>query len=216
MVELRALLGEKDLGWQPTESQLVQFERLVEELLRWNQRRNLTAITARDEVIEKHLYDSLTLLPVVGSAQNLLDLGSGAGFPALPLKIACPGLAVVSVDAVAKKIAFQRHAARSLGLEGFSARHARAEELSSLPELRGAFELVTARALGNLDLLVALASPFLAPGGRLVAMKGPEGRDELNACRDRLLAEGWQVDCRDLVLPRSCAVRVLLELTYKS
>ena len=85
------------------------MERLVDEMLRWNRSRNLTAITDRDEVLEKHLVDSLTLLPFARQAKRLLDIGSGAGFPALPLKIVCPELAVVSVDAVGKKIDFQRH-----------------------------------------------------------------------------------------------------------
>ena len=83
------------------------LERLTDELLRWNRSRNLTAIVDRDEALEKHLVDSLTLLPFARQSTRLLDIGSGAGFPALPLKISCPELDVVSVDAVGKKIDFQ-------------------------------------------------------------------------------------------------------------
>ncbi|MDH3998849.1 MAG: 16S rRNA (guanine(527)-N(7))-methyltransferase RsmG, partial [Desulfuromonadales bacterium] len=126
---------------------LSQLERLTDELLRWNQRHNLTAITERVEVLEKHLFDSLTLLPFIGGNDTLLDIGSGAGFPALPLKIVCQQLEVVSVDAVSKKIAFQKHIARSLGLSGFTALHERIEKLTLNPDYCEHFSLVTARTL---------------------------------------------------------------------
>lgn len=209
--DLTLLLRAGVLNWQPAAPQIAQLELLVDELLRWNQRRNLTAITARAEIYEKHLYDSLTLLPLIGSARRLLDIGSGAGFPGLVLKVACPELEVVSVDAAAKKVAFQRHAARKLGLSGFTALHARAETLPDHSEVGGGFDLVTARALGSLELLVALAGPCLAPDGRLVAMKGPDWREELDAGRDELTNAGWTVRSHELELPVSRAGRCLLE-----
>ena len=128
---------------------LEQLEWLGQELLRWNRTHNLTAITDPIEVCEKHLADSLTLLPLLGNARRLLDLGSGAGFPALPVKIVCPDLEVVSVDAVGKKVAFQRHVARTLKLSGFTAVHGRAEDLPGTPPCGSGFDLVTARALGS-------------------------------------------------------------------
>ena len=97
------------LGLEVSLETVSRLEQLVDELLRWNRRRNLTAITSHQEVLEKLLVDSLALLPFLRCPGRLLDLGSGAGFPALPLKITCPALEVVSVDAAAKKIAFQRH-----------------------------------------------------------------------------------------------------------
>ena len=188
------------------------LERLVDELLRWNQRRNLTAITDRDQVTEKHLVDSLTLLPFASQSGRLLDIGSGAGFPALPLKIVCPELEVVSVDAVGKKVDFQRHIARSLGLKGFVAHHERVEALVEREGYRKGFDLITARALCSLDEFVVLAEPFLAPGGRLVAMKGPEGKREFSEQRDLLKNGGWTVDLHLLTLPVSGAERCLIEL----
>ena len=188
------------------------LNRLVEELLRWNPRRNLTAITDRDEVQEKHLIDSLTLLPFARQATRLLDIGSGAGFPALPLKIACPELEVVSVDAVGKKVDFQRHVVRTLGLHGFTALHERVERLVDHQDYRAGFNLVTARALCSLDELAVLAEPFLAPGGRLVAMKGPEGSRELSEQHDLLRQSGWSVSLHSLNLPVSGAERCLVEL----
>ena len=191
---------------------LVQLELLVDELLRWTKRRNLTAIIDRDEVLEKHLVDSLTMLPFARTAGRLLDMGSGAGFPALPLKIVCPALEVVSVDAVGKKIDFQKHVARKLGLPSFTGLHARIKDLQGEDNYRAGFDLVTARALTSLEDLVAMAEPFLAPGGRLVAMKGPEGEQEYSASRNRLCESGWSLALHRLVLPRSGAQRCLIEL----
>jgi 16S rRNA (guanine527-N7)-methyltransferase len=192
---------------------IVQLELLVDELLRWTKRRNLTAITDRDEVLEKHLVDSLTMLPFARSAGRLLDIGSGAGFPALPLKIACPALAVVSVDAVGKKIDFQKHVARKLGLPTFIGLHARIQDLQGVESYRAGFDLVTARALTSLEDLIAMAEPFLAPGGRLVAMKGPEGEQEFLAYQNHVGESGWSLALHRLVLPRSGAQRCLIELS---
>ena len=193
---------------------LAQLELLVDELLRWTKRRNLTAITDRDEVLEKHLVDSLTMLPFARTAGRLLDMGSGAGFPALPLKIVCPALEVVSVDAVGKKIDFQKHVARKLGLSSFTGLHARIQNLQEEENYRAGFDLVTARALTSLEDLVAMAEPFLEPGGRLVAMKGPEGEQEFSAYRNRLSESGWSIALHRLVLPRSGAQRCLIELAH--
>ncbi len=195
------------------QEELGLLELLVDELLRWTKRRNLTAITERNEVFEKHLVDSLTLLPFARQARRLLDIGSGAGFPALPLKIVCSELDVVSVDAVGKKIDFQKHVARKLGLKSFSGVHARIQDLQAVAEYRAGFDLVTARALTSLHDLVAMAEPFLASGGRLIAMKGPEGEQEFSEYQERLLAAGWHPVLHHLVLPRSKAHRCLIELS---
>jgi 16S rRNA (guanine527-N7)-methyltransferase len=194
---------------------LERLEWLGQELLRWNRTHNLTAITDPAEVREKHLADSLTLLPLLSGTEKLLDLGSGAGFPALPLKLACPALKVVSVDAVGKKIAFQRHVARTLQLEGFTAVHGRAEDLPGSPLGAAGFDVVTARALGSLPLLARLAAPCLVPGGRLIAMKGAEGAVELAAAQAELAALGYTSSAmRSLQLPVSAAERCLIVLEW--
>lgn len=197
-----------------TEAQLLRY---LDELLRWNQSINLTAIDDRDEAIEKHLADSLTLLPMLGSAQRLLDMGSGAGLPGLALKIARPGLHLTSVDAVAKKISFQRHVTRLLGLSGVEALHGRLEELGKRGELVGKFDLVTARAFSSLTECARLARPFLLPGGRLLAMKGPEGEEEVRSAALELLGLGYEAPrVVALQLPKSRAKRLLIELTSGS
>lgn len=197
------------LGLHVAPESLPLLERLADELLRWNPSRNLTAIVDREEVLEKHLVDSLTLLPFARQSTHLLDIGSGAGFPALPLKIVCPGLEVVSVEAVGKKIDFQRHVVRTLRLEGFTALHQRVETLAGYPAY---FDLVTARALCSLGELIDLAEPFLKRGGRLVAMKGPEGNREFLVLQDMLKEEGWTAFLHNLKLPDSGAERCLIEL----
>ena len=217
------LLSLAELGLEVAPEAVVTLERLADELQRWNRRRNLTAITGREEILEKHLLDSLTLLPLIKSPSRLLDIGSGAGFPALPLKIARPDLEVVSVDAVGKKIDFQRHIARVFGLEKFTALHERTESLVDHADYRQGFETVTARALCSLDELlarddpenhVAMAKPFLAPGGRLLAMKGPGGSDEIDALGGPSQGSGRVVTVHRLKLPVSGALRCLIEIEY--
>lgn len=187
--------------------------RLLAELLRWNRTHNLTAITDPVEGIEKHLVDSLTLLPLLNGDERMLDVGSGGGFPGLPLKIACPGLFVVSVDSVAKKIKFQRHAARLLGLRGFEPLHARAESLPERPGYAGSFDVVVSRAFASLPVFAALALPLLQSEGRILAMKGAEGERELAEAKSELAALGLVcTELRQLRLPASGALRSLLVL----
>ena len=145
--------------------------RYKDELLRWNTRVNLTAITSPEEVAEKHFLDSVAVLPEVAGARSLLDVGAGAGFPGLPLKLAVQGLDVTLVDAVAKKVGFLKHVAAQLQLSGVRAVHGRAEgrrEAEGLP----AVERVIARAFTDLESWLALAPAYLAEGGRVVAMLG--------------------------------------------
>jgi 16S rRNA (guanine527-N7)-methyltransferase len=152
--------------------------KFLDELLRWNRSINLTAVRDTRAAVEKHLVDSLTLLPLLEGGETLLDLGSGGGLPCIPLKIALPGLRVVSVEVIGKKAAFQRHAARTLELRDFEVRQARAENLPA-EGLDSKFEIVVSRAFSSLGDFVSLALPCLAPGGRIVAMKGPEGESEV-------------------------------------
>lgn len=209
-MDLLSQLDVLGLDFDPTLT--TSLERLVDELIRWNTRRNLTAINDRAEIIEKHLVDSLTLLPFARESKRMLDLGSGAGFPALPIKIACPLLPVVAVDSVGKKIDFHRHIARLLHLVDYNAVASRIETLAEDVDFRNGFDLVTARALSSLEQVVSLAEPFLLPGGRVVAMKGPEGRLEAAEWQSSLLAARWSIRLVELSLPVSRSERCLIEL----
>nr|WP_233582634.1 16S rRNA (guanine(527)-N(7))-methyltransferase RsmG [Corallococcus sp. CA053C] len=158
-----------------------RLQRLMAELLKWNAKVNLTAITAPEEVLEKHFLDSLAVLPEVTGATTLLDLGAGAGFPGLPLKLVLPTLGVTLVDAVGKKVAFIKAAAASLGLTGVRGLHARAE---GKPETEGIprAQVLIARAFMDLPDWLALAPAYVEEGGRVVAMLGKAQPDtELQA-----------------------------------
>lgn len=197
-----------------------QEERLLaflDELLRWNQSINLTAITDRQEALVKHLVDSLTLLPYLRGDETLLDMGSGGGLPGLPLKMVLPGLNLTSVDAVAKKISFQKHIIRTFALSGAVARHGRLEALGKEAALSSHFDLVVARAFASLPDCVRLARPFLRSGGSLIAMKGPEGEKELLAAEELIASAGFSLQSLDrLDLPGGNGERTLIGLKLLS
>jgi 16S rRNA (guanine527-N7)-methyltransferase len=189
---------------------LLQLIRFRDELLRWNRRINLTAITDPLEALEKHLVDSLTLLPLMETGETLLDIGSGGGFPSIPLKIARPDWKIWSVDSGGKKIIFQKHIINTLGLSGYTPLHVRAERLPDIKGLPG-FDLITCRAFASLATTLRLAAPILAEKGAVVIMKGPEGETELADYVTDETSRLWI--CREMVrlrLPLSGAARILL------
>jgi len=202
--------GANELGLVITpecERRLLGF---LEELQRWGKRINLTAIRDPREGVEKHLLDALLLVPLLRGDERLLDIGSGAGLPGIPLKIVLPKLQLISVEAAEKKVLFQRHALRLLGLEA-RVEHVRVEALGERDGFRHAFEVITARAFSSLDQLVAYGAPLLAPHGRIIAMKGPEGAREWREAR--VAREGWCCTRLERVtLPFSGAQRQLLEI----
>ena len=181
-----------------------------DELLRWNKKINLTAITDPFSTLEKHLVDSLALLPYLSQKGTLLDMGSGGGFPSIPLKIARPALAIWSVDAVAKKISFQKHVVRTLKLPNFTALHARLEDLpqhSTLPS----FDWIVSRAFSSLQDMLSLAEPLLALNGQVIAMKGAGGLDELADSEKIIKEAGFEcLKTEQMQLPQSKARRSLL------
>ncbi|HEY1350944.1 MAG TPA: 16S rRNA (guanine(527)-N(7))-methyltransferase RsmG [Ktedonobacteraceae bacterium] len=148
---------------------LSQLLQLRQELLDWNTRVNLTAITDPREVLLKHVLDSLALLDLYQCERaRVLDIGAGAGFPGLPLKIARPQWEVVLLEATGKKVQFQRHVIQLLDLHHVEAIHGRAEELAHRVEYRASFDLVTARAVAALPVLLEYAAPFCRNGGRIL------------------------------------------------
>lgn len=206
----------RDLDIHVDQETVSKFEYLANELIRWNQRRNLTGINHREEILEKHFVDSLALLPYVNPKSRLLDLGSGAGFPALPLKIACPSLEVVSVESVGKKVDFQQHIRRFLRLSGFTAVHARLESLIKLPEYSKQFDAVTARAVSVLPELFLMAHPFLREQGQLLAMKGPHCEEEIEELRKVLDTHVWSIEKHFVTLPKEKAKRCLVIVKKKT
>ncbi len=191
-----------------SQSDLEKYLLLVDELLLWNKKVNLTAITDPQEAIEKHIVDSLTLCPYINKCGILLDIGSGAGFPSLPLKIFCSDMQVFSVEASRKKVYFQRNTARKLGLEGIRILHCRAENLKTeIPDVPR-FDVIVSRAVAPVQNFLKLAVPYLAESGKIIAMKGPGGEDEVD---DAQKMEGLALkEVHSLCLPKSGSSRKLL------
>lgn len=176
--------GADELGIDISSEQLESFTIYANELRKWNRKINLTSITLPEEIAIKHFVDSLALSKYQEMHGNLLDIGSGGGFPAIPIKIKFPDIRVVSVDAVEKKIHFQRHVARTLGLTGFTALHCRVENLSL--EYEGAFSCIVSRAFAEITEFVKHACPLLEENGVIVAMKGRDGRREAEEATEAL------------------------------
>jgi 16S rRNA (guanine527-N7)-methyltransferase len=177
------LRGIKRLGFDLGKEQILLFQRYFQELLDWNARINLTAITDRREIQVRHFLDSLTVSLVIPrdvlANGTLMDVGSGAGFPGLPLKILWPGLQVTLVESVGKKAAFLRHLTDILNLEGVHVCNERAETLAHDALMRETFDVVVSRAVGDLSVLAELGLPFCKLGGRMVAQKKSGIDDEI-------------------------------------
>jgi 16S rRNA (guanine527-N7)-methyltransferase len=177
----------KEMNLSLTEGQIRQFATYSAFLLETNQQMNLTAITEVEEVYRKHFLDSLSLARLPGlRAQTLLDVGSGAGFPSLPLKICFPELKVTIIDATQKRIGFLQSLVEKLGLEGVELIHGRAEDF----QRRHAFDIVTARAVANLSVLSELCIPFAKVGGLFIAMKALGAEAEVEASQKAILLLG--------------------------
>lgn len=174
--------GEK-LGVRVTQSQMELLAAHAAELLRWNRKTNLTAITDSEELAVKHILDSLAVLSELPLNARLLDIGSGGGFPGLVVKILRPDLSVTLIDAVRKKAGFLSHTIRMLGLSGVSALHVRAETLATEAQHQREFDVIVCRALCDLYTFVGMALPLLAPGGKLIAYKGRRSEIETELAR---------------------------------
>jgi 16S rRNA (guanine527-N7)-methyltransferase len=162
------------------ENHAAAFLRYRQELLDWNTRINLTAITDPEEVCIKHFLDSLSLLQVYDKPNtHLLDIGSGAGFPGLPLKIVRPEWHVTLLEATGKKTLFLRHMIEVLQLKNIEVIHGRAEELAHKSAYRATFDLVTARAVASLSALLETSAPYTRTGGRIVLPKKGDLEDEI-------------------------------------
>jgi len=159
---------------------LAKLELYMDLLLYWNEKMNLTAITDKEEIIIKHFLDSLILLKFEGlEGKKLIDIGTGAGFPGLALKIAQNSLSVTFMDSLKKRIDFLEEVISKLGLESVEAYHSRAEDLGHGDSFREVFDIATSRAVARLNILCEYALPYVKTGGIFVAYKGPEYEEEL-------------------------------------
>lgn len=167
------------------------FQRYMELLLEWNEKMNLTAITAPEEIVEKHFIDSLTLFSVcqVKQGAKVADVGTGAGFPGIPLKILRPDLRLTLLDGLNKRLVFLAEVCDTLGLSCTRV-HKRAEEAGLDPTVREGFDLVVARAVAPLPVLCEYCIPLVKMKGHFVAMKGPGVKEELEASQNALAVLG--------------------------
>jgi 16S rRNA (guanine527-N7)-methyltransferase len=171
----------REKGITLSEKQLNQFEMYFETLVEWNEKMNLTAITDKAEVYLKHFYDSITASFYFDFTKpfHLCDVGAGAGFPSIPLKIVFPHIEVTIVDSLNKRISFLNHLANELKLENVHFIHDRAETFGVNPAFRESFDVVTARAVARMSVLSELCLPLVKVGGHFIAMKAAHANDEL-------------------------------------
>lgn len=210
-------------NWQIdlTDKQLEQFDRYYDLLTTWNEKINLTAITDRSEVYEKHFYDSLSLTAVMDLSQvlTIMDVGAGAGFPSIPIKIVFPHLKVTIVDSLNKRITFLKELSDDLGLEDVTLIHQRAEDAGQDPLLREKFDLVTARAVARLNVLAELCLPFARVSGHFAALKGAKAQEEELMAQKAITVLGGKVaKSASLTLPSDHSDRdiILIEKVKKT
>lgn len=172
-----------------TDQQKAQFERYFELLVEWNEKINLTAITEKNEVYLKHFYDSIAPILqglIANQPLKLLDIGAGAGFPSLPMKILYPELDVTIIDSLNKRINFLNLLAEELELENVHFYHGRAEDFAQDKAFRAQFDIVTARAVARMQVLSELTIPYLKVGGKLIALKASNAPEELQEAKNAL------------------------------
>ena len=173
--------GAKDLEIQIDRGKIDQFGIHAFELIKWTRKTNLTAISDPLEIAVKHFLDSIAPVPIIPPDISLLDIGSGGGFPGIPLKIMIPSLSVTLIDASRKKVSFLRHVIRMLGLDNIEACHVRAEDLSRDRILNNTYDVIVSRALSSMVNFVQMSLPLLANNGFIIAMKGKTSTKEIES-----------------------------------
>lgn len=188
--------GLSDLNIDLTEKKIEQFLKYYEILVETNKVMNLTAITEFDEVIEKHFLDSLSLVRVFDLNRNvkILDLGTGAGFPGIPLKITFPEIDIVLADSLNKRVKFLNEVVETLQLKQVETVHGRAEELAKNKKYREQFDLCTSRAVANLSSLSEYCIPFVKEGGRFISYKSGEIEEEVDQAKRAIHVLGGKLD----------------------
>ena len=212
MEELKAWAAEL-LNLDLSEEQIAAFSRYSDLLVEWNQKFNLTAIKEEKEILIKHFLDSLTCFKILprSGGYSLIDLGTGAGFPGIPLKIVNPAIQLTLSDSVRKKVDFCQVAAQELNLTSVHTNHSRAEDLGQEKEYREKFDWTVARAVADMPVLVEYLLPLTRVGGKALVMKGAEIQDELQRAESALALLGGRISMLEFVsLPENSGERSLV------
>ena len=183
----------KEINIVLNEEQIEQFYKYMKLLIEWNEKINLTAITKPEEIILKHFVDSLTIAKYIKSEETLIDMGTGAGFPGIPLKIYKKDLKITLVDSLNKRIKFLNEVIEQLNLEKIETIHARAEEFGKNKKYREKFDISTSRAVANLSTLSEYLIPLVRVNGKVISMKGQEIEEEVKRAQKAIQILGGKI-----------------------
>lgn len=208
-IKMMALL--KKVGVEIGENDVKKFFYFMNLLLEWNEKINLTAITEMDEVILKHFVDSLTVLKYLNDGESVVDIGTGAGFPGIPIAIMKPEVKVTLLDSLNKRILFLNDVIDSLNLNNVNTVHSRAEDFGKDKLSREKFDVAVSRAVANLSTLVEYLLPTVKVGGRCICMKGPNAELEIDDAKFAIKELGGKIDkVEKIVLPDSDIERTII------
>lgn len=194
----------KNLNIYITESQLEQFYLYMKILQKWNENINLTAILEDGDILQKHFIDSLTILPYINNEDNVIDVGTGAGFPGIPIKIVKEDIKVTLLDSLNKRVKFLQEVIDNLALSNIDTIHNRAEDAGRNLDLREKFDIAVSRAVAPLNVLVEYLMPLVKKGGQCICMKGNNIEEELANSKKAIHILGGKLEKIDeLYLPQS-------------
>ena len=200
-------------GVELNEKQLFQFQKYYEMLIEWNEKINLTAITEFEEVLKKHFLDSISIGRLLSQDDevSILDIGTGAGFPGIPIKIAFPNVKVTLLDSLNKRVNFLKEVINELSLEEISALHGRAEDFAKKKELREQFDFCVSRAVANLSSLSEFCLPYVKVGGKFVSYKSEKAKEELEFSKNAIsILGGGNAVCEEFLLPGTAFKRTFI------
>ena len=196
------------------EKQKEQLYLYMNLLIEWNEKINLTAITKPEEIILKHFIDSITISKYIKSGSYICDIGTGAGFPGIPLKILRDDITVILVDSLNKRIKFLDEVIEKLELKNIQTIHARAEEFGQNKKYREKFDIATSRAVANLSTLSEYLLPLVKVNGRAICMKGPGATEEISGAKNAIKLLGGKIqNISEFELPNSDIERCVIEIT---
>ncbi|MCQ2525859.1 MAG: 16S rRNA (guanine(527)-N(7))-methyltransferase RsmG [Lachnospiraceae bacterium] len=208
----------EQLGIELTDNQYEQFIKYYEMLIKWNEVMNLTAITEFDEVIVKHFVDSISLIKAIDITKKIeiIDIGTGAGFPGIPLKIAYPNLKITLLDSLNKRVGFLNEVINELELKDIEALHGRAEDYAKAGQLREKYDLCVSRAVANLATLSEYCLPYVKVGGKFISYKSEKLSEELAVAEKAIGILGGKINTQiEFVLPETEIYRTFMIIDKK-